>query len=317
MAESPVSPCVAAEGRIVAYPGAEVVVGTEVAGLIVRLTVKEKSAVRAGDLIAELNSADLRASRAEADARVAEAEADIRFYDREVRRDQALLAKRCDHPAEPGRQPPRPGVGPCPARRRHRRPRPARRPDRQDPDHRADRRRGHGAARPARRDRRAGDGGRHDRRPEPAPDRGRGRRVRRRTGGARVAGHDHGGGVRPERSGAARSRRSPMRWWAVAPGRRTPAGRSTPASCRSRSPWRSRLRSSSASASTSRSHLRISAPADETDDSPQRTQRAHREIEKGPPSRPILLLRAPVLSVSSVCSLMRIPVGWLVSAPGG
>ncbi len=74
------------------------VVGTEVAGLIVRLTVKEKSAVRAGDLIAELNSADLRASRAEADARVAEAEADIRFYDREVRRDQALLAKHATTP---------------------------------------------------------------------------------------------------------------------------------------------------------------------------------------------------------------------------
>jgi RND family efflux transporter MFP subunit len=98
VAESPVSPCVAAEGRIVAYPGAEVVVGTEVAGLIVRLTVKEKSAVRAGDLIAELNSSDLRASRAEADARVAEAEADIRFYDREVRRDQALLAKHATTP---------------------------------------------------------------------------------------------------------------------------------------------------------------------------------------------------------------------------
>jgi RND family efflux transporter MFP subunit len=98
VAESPVSPCVAAEGRIVAYPGAEVVVGTEVAGLIVRLTVKEKSAVRAGDLIAELNSADLRASRAESDARVAEAEADIRFSDREVRRDQALLAKHATTP---------------------------------------------------------------------------------------------------------------------------------------------------------------------------------------------------------------------------
>jgi HlyD family secretion protein len=98
VAESPGPPRVAAEGRVVAYPGAEVVVGTEVAGLIVRLTVKEKSAVRAGDLIAELNSADLRASRAEADARVAEAEADIRFYDREVRRDQALLAKHATTP---------------------------------------------------------------------------------------------------------------------------------------------------------------------------------------------------------------------------
>ncbi len=97
-AESEPSPRVAAEGRVVAYPGAEVVVGTEVAGLIVRLVAKEKSAVRAGDVIAELNSADLRASRAESDARVAEAEADIRFYDREVRRDQALLAKHATTP---------------------------------------------------------------------------------------------------------------------------------------------------------------------------------------------------------------------------
>jgi HlyD family secretion protein len=98
VADSPESPHITAEGRVVAYPGAEVVVGTEVAGLIVRLTAKEKSAVRAGDLIAELNSADLRASRAESDARVAEAEAEIRFYDREVRRDQALLAKHATTP---------------------------------------------------------------------------------------------------------------------------------------------------------------------------------------------------------------------------
>jgi HlyD family secretion protein len=93
VAEPAVSPHVVAEGRVVAYPGAEVVVGTEVAGLIVRLTVKEKSPVRAGDLVAELNSADLRASREESEARVDEAEADIRFFDREVRRDRALLAK--------------------------------------------------------------------------------------------------------------------------------------------------------------------------------------------------------------------------------
>jgi multidrug efflux pump subunit AcrA (membrane-fusion protein) len=73
---------VTAEGRVVAYDGAEIVLGTEVAGLIVRLNVKEKSAVRAGDLIAELNSTELRASRAEAEARITEAEADIRFYER-------------------------------------------------------------------------------------------------------------------------------------------------------------------------------------------------------------------------------------------
>jgi HlyD family secretion protein len=89
---------VVAEGRIVAYPGAEVIVGTEVAGLIVRVTVMEKSAVRAGDLVAELNSADLRASRTESVARVAEAEADIRFFEREVRRDEALLVKHATTP---------------------------------------------------------------------------------------------------------------------------------------------------------------------------------------------------------------------------
>jgi RND family efflux transporter MFP subunit len=89
---------VAAEGRVVAYDGAEVVVGTEVSGLILRLTVNEKSAVRAGDLIAESSSADLRASRAESMARVAEAEADIRFFEREDRRERALLARNASPP---------------------------------------------------------------------------------------------------------------------------------------------------------------------------------------------------------------------------
>jgi RND family efflux transporter MFP subunit len=89
---------VVAEGRVVAHEGAEVVVGTEVSGLIVRLTVKEKSAVHAGDVIAESDSADLRASLAEAMARVSEAEAEIRFYQREDRRERALLAKHATTP---------------------------------------------------------------------------------------------------------------------------------------------------------------------------------------------------------------------------
>jgi RND family efflux transporter MFP subunit len=98
-AERPATPAAArgvvAEGRIVTYPGAEVVVGTEAAGLIVRLPVQEKSVVGNEDPIAELNSADLRA---EAEARIAEAEADLRFAGREVRRDQALLVKRASTP---------------------------------------------------------------------------------------------------------------------------------------------------------------------------------------------------------------------------
>ncbi len=85
---------VIAEGRVVAYPGAEVVVGTEAAGRIVRLDVVEKSIVRKGDIIAELNADDLRASLAESVARASEDEADIRFFDREARREQNLLVRR-------------------------------------------------------------------------------------------------------------------------------------------------------------------------------------------------------------------------------
>jgi HlyD family secretion protein len=89
--ETPPPPRVVAEGRVVAYPGAEVVVGTEVSGLILSLPVQEKMAVRRGDPIAELRCDDLRASRAEAEARAEEAEADIRFYEREVRREATLI----------------------------------------------------------------------------------------------------------------------------------------------------------------------------------------------------------------------------------
>ncbi len=88
------SPRVVAEGRVVAYPGAEVVVGTEAAGRIIKLTVDEKTAVRKGDLIAELNAADLQASRDEAAAQIAEAEADVRYFERESRREEALIARR-------------------------------------------------------------------------------------------------------------------------------------------------------------------------------------------------------------------------------
>jgi RND family efflux transporter MFP subunit len=85
---------VVAEGRVAAYPGAEVVVGTEAGGLIVRLTVDEKSRVKKGDLIAELNAADMKASRAEAEARILEAEADERHFRRELRREQDLMHRR-------------------------------------------------------------------------------------------------------------------------------------------------------------------------------------------------------------------------------
>lgn len=87
-------PRVIAEGLVVPYPGAEVIVGTEAAGRIVLLEVQEKSTLRKGELIAELNAEDLKADRAAAIARMQEAEADIQFFGREYRREESLIARR-------------------------------------------------------------------------------------------------------------------------------------------------------------------------------------------------------------------------------
>jgi RND family efflux transporter MFP subunit len=84
---------VAAEGRVVTYPGAEVVVGTDLAGTIVVLKVQEKEKVRKGQLLAELRSDDYRAALAEAKARIVEAEADIRLAEADVERARALWQK--------------------------------------------------------------------------------------------------------------------------------------------------------------------------------------------------------------------------------
>src|SRR5437588_7285523 len=75
---------VAAEGRVVAYPGEEVVVGTDLAGTIGRLLVQEKSVVRKGDLIAEIAADEQRAALSEARARIAEADSDIRLAELEI-----------------------------------------------------------------------------------------------------------------------------------------------------------------------------------------------------------------------------------------
>lgn len=84
---------VAAEGRVVAYPGAEVVIGTDLAGTIVVLKVQEKERVRRGQLLAELRSDDYRAALSEARARVVEADADIHLAEAEVERARALWDK--------------------------------------------------------------------------------------------------------------------------------------------------------------------------------------------------------------------------------
>jgi len=82
---------VIAEGRVAAYPGAEVTVGSDVAGTIERLDVVEQDVVHKGDVIATLRSDDQRAALGEARARVGEADADIRLYQFEVERAQRLF----------------------------------------------------------------------------------------------------------------------------------------------------------------------------------------------------------------------------------
>jgi len=92
-APAPLADHVAAEGRVVAYPGAEVVVGTDLAGTVVILKVQEKQRVRKGELLAELRSDDHRAALAEARARVVEADAEIRLAEADLERARSLWQK--------------------------------------------------------------------------------------------------------------------------------------------------------------------------------------------------------------------------------
>lgn len=81
---------IVAEGRLVAYPGEEVTVGSDVAGTIEQLRVQEKDTVKKGDVIAIVRADDTRAALHEAQSRVAESDADIRLYEAEVARAKNL-----------------------------------------------------------------------------------------------------------------------------------------------------------------------------------------------------------------------------------
>ena len=85
---------IAAEGRVVAYPGAEVKIGAERAGRLVRVLVEEGDCVRKGQLLAEIDSDELRAELAEARARVVEAEAEVRLSESTLARRQKLQQER-------------------------------------------------------------------------------------------------------------------------------------------------------------------------------------------------------------------------------
>ncbi len=82
---------IVAEGRVSAYPGGEITVGSDVTGRIVSIPVEEQQQVRKGDLLALVNADDTRAALAESQSRVGEIDADIRLFEYEVSRARALF----------------------------------------------------------------------------------------------------------------------------------------------------------------------------------------------------------------------------------
>ncbi len=83
-------PSVRSEGRLAAYPGAEVLVSAERRGILESLTVRERQTVRKGQVIAELRAHDLDAQIGQERAKLAEIEADIRLYEAEATRYRTL-----------------------------------------------------------------------------------------------------------------------------------------------------------------------------------------------------------------------------------
>jgi len=89
-----------AEGRVVAYPGAQVVIGAEAAGTVSRVAVFEKSPVKRGDVLVEFRSADVKAQVAEAQARLAEADAELGRAELEDRRVAILASRQATSPQD-------------------------------------------------------------------------------------------------------------------------------------------------------------------------------------------------------------------------
>jgi HlyD family secretion protein len=84
---------VAAEGRVVTYPGGEVVVGTERSGRLVRVLVTEGERVARGALLAELEGDEIRASLTEARAHVTELDAEVHLAQLNLDRREELAGQ--------------------------------------------------------------------------------------------------------------------------------------------------------------------------------------------------------------------------------
>ncbi len=84
---------VAAEGRVVAYPGAEVTIGADAVGRLLRVNVEEGDLVKKGEVLAEIDASDLIASRDEAKARLEEAVAERHLAQLNADRKARLFAE--------------------------------------------------------------------------------------------------------------------------------------------------------------------------------------------------------------------------------
>jgi len=81
---------ITAEGHVVTYPGAHVVVGAESSGILDSVTAREKDRVRAGATLAMVRATDLQAAIDEARARLGEVDAEIRLSEAELARAERL-----------------------------------------------------------------------------------------------------------------------------------------------------------------------------------------------------------------------------------
>ena len=132
-----------AEGRVVAYPGAQVTVGTEVLGTIINMPARETVAVRKGDLLVELRSDDIKASLREAHFRLIETETGVRLLRARYQLDRIFPALECENTAGRRQSARRTCGRPGSPRRRQGRRRPSGGRVGQVPNHGADRWCGH------------------------------------------------------------------------------------------------------------------------------------------------------------------------------
>lgn len=80
------------EGRVVAYPGSDVIVGTDLGGTLTQVLVREGDRVGRGQLLALLDARQEGAALDEAESRIQELTADERFQTMELQRHEALQA---------------------------------------------------------------------------------------------------------------------------------------------------------------------------------------------------------------------------------